>query len=75
MNTTLVRTRPLDGIRVCDVGDCPARAQTRLDIFEQDFYFCDHHAAEVAAALPVQRVTREPSADAMVRSQAAPVAS
>lgn len=73
MNTTLVRTRPSEGFRVCDVGDCPARAQQRLDIFEQDFYFCAHHAAEVAAAMPVSRTAQV--GDAMVERRAATVAS
>jgi hypothetical protein len=30
----------------CDVPDCPAFAMKRVDLFDQDFYFCTHHWSE-----------------------------
>jgi hypothetical protein len=33
--------------RTCDHGDCPALAVHVFDLFDQDFYFCNHHALEL----------------------------
>jgi hypothetical protein len=37
---------------VCDHLDCPAPAMKRIDLFSQDFYFCNHHWSEIANRLP-----------------------
>ena len=36
--------------RVCDRSDCPAPAVRELTLSGQDFYFCNHHAAEIEHA-------------------------
>jgi hypothetical protein len=38
---------------VCDTHACPAPARRALMFYAQDFYFCGHHAVEVASALAV----------------------
>jgi hypothetical protein len=41
------------GGAVCDRSDCPAPAAHQLLISGQDFYFCDHHAAELPALMSI----------------------
>ena len=36
---------------VCDHGECPAVALRHLDIYGQDFHFCNHHFEELHPAL------------------------
>lgn len=36
---------------VCDHGGCPAAGTHQTLIHSQDFYFCAHHASELAPAL------------------------
>ena len=56
-----VWTTPTGSV-VCDRSTCPAPAQRRLDIAGQDFYFCDHHAVEVAPQAELERAVRTPGA-------------
>ena len=37
--------------RICDKGGCPALAGHHIDLYGQDFHFCNHHWAEVAPAI------------------------
>jgi hypothetical protein len=32
---------------ICDRSECPAPATHRVVLYEQDFYFCSHHRAEL----------------------------
>jgi hypothetical protein len=66
MEATMVRSRryadrlasalaaavPVEG-SPCDTPDCPAWAMRRVEIFDQDFYFCSHHWYEQLQRLPV----------------------
>jgi hypothetical protein len=46
--------------RICDRGDCPAPAAREVVLGGQDFYFCNHHGAELDAVLEgPARVPRE----------------
>ena len=38
-------------LQTCDHGDCPAIALHHIDVFGQDFHFCNHHWDELAPAL------------------------
>ena len=40
-----------DLIEQCDHPQCPARAQRVVFIYGADFYFCTHHAEELAPQL------------------------
>jgi hypothetical protein len=37
----------------CDRSDCPAWATKRVDLSNQDFYFCGHHLREVQELLGI----------------------
>jgi hypothetical protein len=38
-------------VHVCDHRDCPALALRHVDLFGQDFHFCNHHWTELAPAI------------------------
>jgi hypothetical protein len=50
---------------VCDRGDCPAPAARELTLVGQDFYFCNHHAAELERTLPPAAEPAAPSEEAV----------
>ena len=37
--------------RICDQGGCPALAAHHIELYGQDFHFCNHHWAEVAPVI------------------------
>jgi hypothetical protein len=37
--------------RTCDQGGCPALAAHHIDLYGQDFHFCNHHWAEIAPVI------------------------
>ena len=37
--------------QICDQGGCPAPAGHHIDLYGQDFHFCNHHWEELAPAI------------------------
>jgi hypothetical protein len=53
-----MHTQPTDhhpAFARCDRSACPAPAARRVDLYGQDFYFCEHHWAEIADSLADQQ--------------------
>lgn len=48
----------MSSVPVCDRSACPAAARHRIDLYGQDFHFCDHHWAELRAVLPADPALR-----------------
>ena len=47
----------------CDHSECPAFALHHIDLFGQDFHFCNHHWVELAPALSPHLPTWMPDVD------------
>ena len=48
--------------RTCDRSDCPAPAVRELTLAGQDFYFCNHHAAELEGLAEQPRAEQQEGA-------------
>lgn len=41
----------MDSFRTCDHSECPAFSLHHVEVFGQDFHFCNHHWVELAPVL------------------------